>query len=172
MEPCFHAVQQRCRRCLTSPSKTSIDTGAGLERVLSLKMGVDTVFETDILRSLIDQVEVVSGVHYDLHDNSKSPAFRVIADHLRCLAFAIADGVQPGNIDRGYVLRKILRRAVRYGRQLGMENPFLAQILPRLLKEMGDDYPELLKAQSRIAEILTLEEESFIPHFEERGELC
>lgn len=142
--------------------KPSIDTGAGLERVLSLKMGVDTVFETDILRSLINQVEVVSGVKYDLNDPVKSPAFRVIADHLRCLAFAIADGVQPSNLDRGYVLRKILRRAVRYGRQLGMENPFLAQVMPRLLREMGEDYPELLKAEHRIAEILTLEEEAFI----------
>lgn len=142
--------------------RPSIDTGAGLERVLSLKMGVDTVFETDILRSLINQVEVVSGVKYDVKDPVKSPAFRVIADHLRCLAFAIADGVQPSNLDRGYVLRKILRRAVRYGRQLGMENPFLAQVMPRLLKEMGEDYPELIKAEQRIAETLTLEEEAFI----------
>ncbi len=142
--------------------KPSIDTGAGLERVLSLKLGVDTVFETDILRGLINQVEIVSGIPYDLKDPVKSPAFRVIADHLRCLAFAMADGVQPSNLDRGYVLRKILRRAVRYGRQLGMENPFLAQVLPRLLKEMGTDYPELIKSENRIAEILTLEEESFI----------
>jgi alanyl-tRNA synthetase len=142
--------------------RPSIDTGAGLERVLSLKMGVDSVFETDILRGLINQVEIVSGVPYNQHDPVKSPAFRVIADHLRCLAFAIADGVQPSNLDRGYVLRKILRRAVRYGRQLGMENPFLAQMMPRLLKEMGDDYPELIKSEHRIAEILTLEEESFI----------
>ncbi len=142
--------------------KPSIDTGAGLERVLSLKMGVDTVFETDILRSLINRVEEVSGVKYDLLDPVKSPAFRVIADHLRCLAFAIADGVRPSNLDRGYVLRKILRRAVRYGRQLGMDTPFLALVLPRLIQEMGDDYPELIKAQQPIMEILTLEEEAFI----------
>jgi alanyl-tRNA synthetase len=142
--------------------KPSIDTGAGLERVLSLKMGVDTVFETDILRSLINRVEEVSGVKYDLRDPIKSPAFRVIADHLRCLAFAIADGVRPSNLDRGYVLRKILRRAVRYGRQLGMDTPFLGLVLPRLIQEMGDDYPELIKAQQPITEILTLEEEAFI----------
>lgn len=141
--------------------KPSIDTGAGLERVISLKMGVDTVFETDVLRSLIAQVEQVSGVPYDLADQVRAPAFRVIADHLRCLAFAIADGVQPSNVDRGYVLRKVLRRAVRYGRTLGFEEPFLAHILPRLVSTMGSDYPELTAANTRIAEVLTNEEESF-----------
>lgn len=139
----------------------SIDTGAGLERVVSLKMGVDSVFETDILRSLIAQVEQVSGITYNMHDEISAPAFRVIADHLRCLAFAIADGAQPSNIERGYVLRKILRRAVRYGRSLGMEEPFLAKILPRLIGTMGRDYPELKKNEFRIAEIITLEEEAF-----------
>lgn len=138
----------------------SIDTGAGLERVVSLQMGVDSVFETDILRSLIAQVEQISGISYSNHD--RAPAFRVIADHLRCLAFAIADGIQPSNVDRGYVLRKILRRAVRYGRTLGLEDPFLAKVLPRLIDTMGSDYPELIKGQNRIAEILTLEEEAFL----------
>lgn len=142
--------------------KPSIDTGVGLERVVSLKMGVDTLFETDILRSLINRVEEVSGLPYNMKDQEKAPAFRVIADHLRCLSFAIADGVQPSNVDRGYVLRKILRRAVRYGRTLGMEDPFLAKILPRLVETMGSDYPELQRSQARIAEILTSEEEAFI----------
>ena len=141
--------------------KPSIDTGAGLERIISLKMSVNSVFETDILRSLIAQIEQTSGVPYDF-ENPKGAAFRVIADHLRCLAFAIADGVQPSNLDRGYVLRKVLRRAVRYGRTLGFDNPFLADILPRLVDIMGSDYPELVAGQSRIAEILTAEEESFI----------
>lgn len=142
--------------------KPSIDTGAGLERVVSLKMGVDSVFDTDVLRSIISQIEEVSGVAYHLNDPKRAPAFRVIADHLRCLAFAIADGVQPSNVDRGYVLRKVLRRAVRYGRSLGMEEPFLAKILPSLVATMGSDYPELEKGQMRIAEILTNEEEAFI----------
>ncbi len=142
--------------------KPSIDTGVGLERVVSLKMGVDSVFETDVLRSLIAQIEQISGVKYDNSDHVRAPAFRVIADHLRCLAFAIADGVQPSNVDRGYVLRKVLRRAVRYGRTfLGMEEPFLAKALPSLIATMGDDYPELDKGQARIAEILTREEEAF-----------
>lgn len=141
--------------------KPSIDTGAGLERVISLKMGVESIFETDVLRSIIARTEEVTGIPYNLHD-SKAPAFRVIADHLRCLAFAIADGVQPSNVDRGYVLRKVLRRAVRYGRQLGIDRPFLAEVLPQLVDTMGGDYPELAKGQARIAEILTVEEEAFI----------
>lgn len=142
--------------------KPSIDTGAGLERIMSLKMNVESVFETDILRGLIAQVENVSRVVYNAADATQAAAFRVIADHLRCLAFAIADGVQPSNVDRGYVLRKVLRRAVRYGRQLGMEDPFLAKIFPRLLEEMGGDYRELEIAKGRIDEILTSEEEAFL----------
>ncbi len=142
--------------------KPSIDTGAGIERVVSLKLGVDSVFETDVLRSLIEQVENVSKVPYRADDPVSAPAFKVIADHLRCLAFAIADGVQPSNIDRGYVLRKVLRRAVRYGRQLGMEEPFLAKVFPRLIEEMGSDYRELEMAKDRIIEILTAEEEAFL----------
>ena len=142
--------------------KPSIDTGAGLERIMSLRMDVDSVFETDVLRSLIAQVEQISGIFYDGSNIGRNAAFRVIADHMRCLAFAIADGAQPSNVDRGYVLRKVLRRAVRYGKMLGLEDPFLARVLPRLVDLMGDDYPELRAAQQRIAEILTIEEEAFI----------
>jgi alanyl-tRNA synthetase len=142
--------------------KPSIDTGAGLERVMSLIMNVDTVFETDILRSLISQIEDVTSVRYNLDNHQQAPAFRVIADHLRCLSFAIADGVQPSNVDRGYVLRKVLRRAVRYGRLLGMDELFLGQLVPRLVDLMGSDYPELATNRSRIIEILSVEEEAFI----------
>lgn len=151
--------------------RPSIDTGAGLERIISLRMNVDSVFETDVLRSLIAQIEQISGVPYDYQDTQRGPAFRVISDHLRCLSFAIADGVQPSNVDRGYVLRKVLRRAVRYGRQLGLEDPFLAKVLPRLVDTMGADYPELVKGQSRIAEILTTEEEAFIRTLRRGGNL-
>lgn len=141
--------------------KPSIDTGAGLERIIALKLGVDSVFETDVLRSIIARLEAVTSIPYQIHDKH-APAFRVISDHLRCLAFSIADGVQPSNVDRGYVLRKVLRRAVRYGRSLGMDRPFLAEILPSLVSAMGADYPELVKGHDRISEILTTEEESFI----------
>lgn len=142
--------------------KQSIDTGAGLERVVSLKLGVDSVFQTDILRGIIAETENLSKVHYDPLNKETAPAFHVIADHLRSLSFAIADGVQPSNTDRGYVLRKVLRRASRYGRTLGLQKPFLADLLPRLVGAMGDDFPELKTAKQRITEILTLEEEGFI----------
>ena len=146
--------------------RPSIDTGAGLERVAMLKKGVNTVFETDILRSLIAEVETLSGIKY-----AHQPAFHVISDHLRSLSFAIADGAQPSNLDRGYVLRKLLRRAVRYGRTLGFEKPFLARLLPRLIDTMGNEYRELVTAESRIAELLTYEEESFLKTLKRGGNL-
>ncbi len=151
--------------------KQSIDTGSGLERVVSLKMGVESVFQTDILRSLIAEVEKISGKTYDAENKTLAPAFHVIADHIRSLSFAIADGVQPSNTDRGYVLRKILRRAVRYGRTLGLQGPFLSLVLPRLVSCMGDDFPELKLAKHRIEEILTIEEEAFIRTLQRGGNI-
>lgn len=139
----------------------SIDTGAGLERIVSLKMHVDNVFLTDIFQHLIKAIEKISHKKYQPADSATAPAFHVIADHLRSLSFAIADGAQPSNIERGYVLRKLLRRAVRYGKILGFNEPFLAKLLPALIEVMGEDYPELVSAKERIAEILTLEEEQF-----------
>lgn len=156
---------------MTPLPKQSIDTGAGLERLMSLKMGVDNVFNTDVLRGLIAQIEEVSGKKYHLEDKIHAPAFNVIADHIRCLSFAIADGAQPSNLDRGYVLRKILRRAVRYGRMLGLQEPFMAKVLPRLVSSMGDDYHELKTAQNKIAEILTLEEENFLRTLKRGGNI-
>ncbi|MCC5831543.1 MAG: alanine--tRNA ligase [Chlamydiales bacterium] len=150
--------------------KKSVDTGAGLERVASIKMGTESLFETDILRSLIAQVEKISRKAYDPHSDT-APAFRVIADHMRSLSFAIADGVQPSNIERGYVLRKVLRRAVRYGRQLGLDQPFLGKILPRLIEMMGEDFPELVTSSARIEEIITLEEEGFLRTLKRGGQL-
>lgn len=142
--------------------KPCVDTGGGLERIVGLSMDVPTVFGTDLLRGLIAQVEEVSGQKYEASDLQKAPIFHVIADHIRSLSFAIADGAQPSNVDRGYVLRKILRRAVRYGRQLGLTEPFMGKVLPRLIDGMGEDYPELKQSASRIEEILTVEEEAFI----------
>lgn len=156
---------------MTDLPSQSIDTGSGLERVASLKMGVDTVFATDILRGLIAQIENVSGKQYNPSDPILAPAFHVISDHVRSLAFAISDGAQPSNVERGYILRKLLRRAVRYGRALGMQEPFLAQILPRLVESMGADYHELKSSAARIAEILTLEEESFIRTLKRGGNI-
>ena len=151
--------------------RQSIDTGSGLERVAALKLGVETVFGTDVLRSLIAQIENISGKKYDPADPHLAPAYHVISDHIRSLSFAIADGAQPSNVERGYILRKLLRRAVRYGRMLGMQEPFLAKVLPRLIETMGPDYHELVSSQARIAEILTLEEESFIRTLKRGGNI-
>ncbi len=139
----------------------SIDTGAGLERIAMLKMGVDTVFATDLLQEIIASVEALSGKKYSPHD-PLAPAFHVVADHLRSLSYAIADGAQPSNVERGYVLRKILRRAVRYGRKLGLTDPFLSKLVPHVVQTMGPAFPELATAQSRIEELLHIEEESFL----------
>ena len=152
---------------MTPLPKQSIDTGAGLERIVSLKMGVDLIFATDIFMSLIQRIEEVSGTKYE----NENPAFHVISDHIRALTFAIADGAHPSNLDRGYVLRKLLRRAVRYGRGIGLEEPFLAKVLPRLVEVMGPDYPEIKDSQDRIAEILTIEEEAFLRTLKRGGNI-
>lgn len=151
--------------------RPSIDTGAGLERVMSLKANVETLFETDVLRGLIAEIEQRTGRVYQGFHHPLAPAFHVLADHVRTLSFAIADGAQPSNVDRGYVLRKILRRAVRYGRTLGIDQPFLAQLLPRLVSLMGEDYPELARSQHKINEVLSLEEEAFLRTLRRGGNL-
>ncbi len=151
--------------------KQSIDTGAGLERVVSLKMGVDSVYATDIFVRLIGQIEKVCGKTYDAKDPILAPAFHVIADHIRSISFAVADGATPSNIERGYILRKLLRRAVRYGRMLGMHEPFMAKVLPCLIEIMGADYKELSQSASRIAEILTSEEEAFLRTLKRGGNI-
>ena len=140
----------------------SVDTGAGLERVCALKIGAHSNFETDLFAPIIAHIEKLSGHKPDVAHN-------VIADHIRALAFAIADGATPSNVDRGYVLRKVLRRAVRYGRLIGFTQPFLAHLLPPLIDIMGEDYPEIKASQ--IGEILTIEEESFFKTLSRGGGL-
>lgn len=152
-------------------TKKSIDTGGGLERIALLKKGLSSVFQTDILKALIEEIEKISHRSYFDGSSDSTAAFHVIADHIRTLSFAIADGVKPSNLERGYVLRKVLRRAVRYGKTLGMHDPFLALLVPVLTQVMGQDYPELQKSQSYIEEILTLEEESFLKTLKRGGNL-
>ncbi len=152
------------------PNK-SIDTGVGLERVVSLQMGLTSIFQTDILRELISSIERLSQQKYSLEDKKLSPAFHVIADHIRSLSFAIADGLIPSNTDRGYVLRKILRRAVRYGKQLGFTEPFLGKVSDTLVNIMGDDYPELSSSHAKIREVLHKEEEAFFRVLRRGGNL-
>lgn len=156
---------------MTELPNKSIDTGAGLERILLFNSDKQSVFETDILRELIASVEQISGKSYNPKDAHTAPAFHVIADHIRSLSFAIADGAEPSNVERGYVLRKILRRAVRYGKVLGLNEPFLAKVFPRLLEQMGNDFPELNSAKNRIPEILSREEEGFFRTLKRGGNI-
>lgn len=167
----FMQFNRKKDRSLEKLPKPSVDTGAGLERVVSLIQKKTSVFEIDLFLSLIKHIEDVAKVSYDVNDTKKAPAFRVIADHLRTLSFAIADGAQPSNVERGYVLRKILRRAVRYGKILGFEEPFLAKVLPGLIDTMGKDYKELVISQGRIAEIVTTEEEAFFRTLKRGGNI-
>ncbi|KTF28934.1 alanine--tRNA ligase [Chlamydia pecorum] len=154
---------------LSLPNK-HVDTGAGLERLISLISGTNTVFEADVLRMLIGKIEQLSGKTY-CPDSPHGAAFRVIADHIRSLSFAIADGLLPGNTERGYVLRKILRRAVNYGRRLGFQQPFLAEIVPSLADAMGEAYPELRLSLTQIQEVLSNEEECFLKTLHRGGNL-
>ncbi len=151
--------------------KQSIDTGLGLERLVALKMGVNSVFETDIMQGLIRKIEEICSIKYRKNDPHFAPAFHVIADHIRSLAFAISDGAVPSNIDRGYVLRKILRRAMRYAKNLSIHEPFLAKLIPTLIELMGEEYPELPAAQTHIESLLHKEEENFIRTLQRGGNI-
>lgn len=145
---------------LTPLPKPSIDTGMGLERLSAVVQGVRSNFDTDLIRPIIARIEDLAGVAYGI-EPEQTVAFRVIADHSRAITFLIADGVLPSNEGRGYVLRRILRRAARYGRLLGFQQPFLAPVGHRVIELMGDDYPELHTAQPFINQVVHHEEERF-----------
>jgi alanyl-tRNA synthetase len=138
----------------------SIDTGAGLERVTAVLQGVDSNYETDLFRPILDAAAELAKIRPG-QDAEKDVALRVIADHLRAVSFLLADGVIPNNEGRGYVLRRILRRAVRHGMRIGFEGPFLHQLVPVLGEVMGPAYLEL--AETRQASVATIraEEEKF-----------
>lgn len=144
---------------LTPLPNPSIDTGMGLERITSILQDVDTNFDTDIFVPLIQYVEQISGKKY--HSDMRGFPFRVIADHARACTFLIADGVLPSNEGRGYVLRRILRRAIRLGKTIGLEKPFLYKFPDKITSMMGEAYPELGEHQSFIESIILNEEERF-----------
>jgi len=137
-----------------------IDTGMGLERITATIQGVKTNFDCDLFAGLMAKITDLTGFHYG-EDQKRDVAFRVIADHSRASAFLIADGVLPSNEGRGYVLRRIIRRAIRFGRALGLEKPFLYETALVVVDEMGEVYPELIRAKQTIEKILVLEEERF-----------
>ncbi|OUU26262.1 MAG: alanine--tRNA ligase [Planctomycetia bacterium TMED53] len=140
--------------------KPSIDTGMGLERITMIMQDKDDVYETDLLATLIDGIGEITGVAP--RSGPEGIPHRVISDHIRSLSFAIADGAFPSNEERGYVLRRILRRASRYGYKLGMEKPFLYELVPLLSSEMGEAFPELLERQELITKLIFKEEEQFL----------
>ncbi|MBU8934110.1 MAG: alanine--tRNA ligase [candidate division Zixibacteria bacterium] len=137
--------------------KPSVDTGAGLERIAAIMQNVDTNYGIDLFKELIKAVSDVTGARYE--DNVTS--HQVVADHLRALTFAIADGAGISNEGQGYVLRRILRRAARHGRLLGVEQPFIYRLVPALVSEMGDAFPEIKEKQSNVENVIRAEEESF-----------
>lgn len=145
---------------LTPLPNPSIDTGAGLERLAAVLQGVPSNFETDLLRPLIARLEEPMEKRYG-EDPKADVSMRVIADHVRAVTFLVSDGVLPSNEGRGYVLRRILRRALRHGRLLGIEGPFLAGVSETAVKVMGEAYPELEATQAQVARVLLLEEERF-----------
>ncbi len=138
--------------------KPSIDTGMGLERMSALMQGKTTNYDIDLLRSIIEHSADLTGVS---PDGAQAPSHRVIADHLRCASFLLADGVMPSNEGRGYVLRRIMRRGMRHAHLLGAQEPLMYKLFPTLQSMMGEAYPELKRAESLIVETLKNEETRF-----------
>src|SRR4051794_17033175 len=151
----FEQVTRDERAPLPRPS---IDTGMGLERMACVLQGVDSVFETDLFRTLIDATSSALG-HGPKEENVAS--YRVISDHLRSACFLVTDGVLPSNEGRGYVLRRIMRRAMRHAQLLGAADPLMWRLVPALVREMGQAYPELVRGEPLITETLKLEETRF-----------
>ena len=145
---------------MTGLPAPSIDTGMGLERLASIIQGVDGDYEIDIFKGIIKRIEDLCGKGY--HTNTRDDfSIRVIADHSRAIAFLLAEGLLPSNEGRGYVLRRILRRAARHGRRLGIERAFLTDVVEAVIKEMGEEYPELIEAREFMGKVIHGEEERF-----------
>ena len=138
----------------------NVDTGMGLERITMVCQGVASTFETDLLKPIMDKVSEMSGVPYKKSEKT-DVSLRIITDHARCVSFLISDGVIPGNEGRSYVLRMILRRALRHGKILGMELPFLYKLVDVIVEHYGEAYPELVKNKQKVIDTIRKEEERF-----------
>lgn len=143
---------------LTPLPKQNVDTGAGLERWAAILQGVRDNYETDLFVNLMNATIEITGTK---KTDENTPSFKVIADHMRAVGFAIADGIIPSNSDRGYVIRRILRRAMRHGQMLGHRGPLLSKLYPTLVAEMGQWYPELEQNKDMVIETIRNEENSF-----------
>ncbi|MDB5431081.1 MAG: alanine--tRNA ligase, partial [Caulobacter sp.] len=154
----FMQFEQHADGTRTNLPKPSIDTGMGLERIAAVLQGVHDNYDVDLFKTLIAASVELTGVPAE---GANAPSHRVIADHLRSTSFLIADGVSPSNEGRGYVLRRIMRRAMRHAHLLGAEEPLMHRLAPTLVREMGAAYPELRRAEPMIVETLRQEEERF-----------
>lgn len=141
-------------------AKTNIDTGMGLERIATIMQGVDNIFEIDTVKNILGKVTELSGSEYG-KDKNKDISLRIITDHVKSVTMMLADGVSPSNIGRGYVLRRLLRRAARHGRVLGINGVFLGKVVDSVVENYGVAYPEILEKQEYIKKMITIEEESF-----------
>jgi alanyl-tRNA synthetase len=146
---------------LTPLPKPSIDTGMGLERIAAVTQGKFTNYDSDLFTGIITAIAQAAGVRYG-EDAAVNTALRVIADHSRATTFLVADGVLPSNEGRGYVLRRIMRRAIRFGRTLGLKKPFLAGVVEAVIVEMGEAYPHLHEARELLAKVVHNEEVRFL----------
>lgn len=144
----------------TPLEKKNVDTGMGLERITMVVQGKTSTFETDLLSPILDEVCKMSGVEYKKSDKTDI-SLRIITDHARCVTFLINDGVIPGREGRSYVLRMILRRALRHGKMLGLELPFLYKLVDVVIANYGKAYPDLVKNQDKIKKVIKKEEEQF-----------
>ena len=152
--------EQQADGTMTPLPKPSIDTGAGLERVLSVLQGVDSVYELDEIRHLISVAEGLCSTTYGTGDPS-DVSLRIVAEHARTMTFLISDGVFPSNEDRGYVLRRIIRRAIRHAYLLGVETVVLPSMVDAVVATMADDYPELAASHAYVREVVEREEVRF-----------
>jgi alanyl-tRNA synthetase len=159
----FMQFERRADGSLVPLAAKHVDTGMGFDRLCMALQGVQSNYDTDVFTPLISKVEELSGKKYECSAEKRDVAMRVIADHVRAVSFAIADGQLPSSGGAGYVIRRILRRAIRYGYSfLGMKEPFICQLVPVLAEQMGDFFPEIKSGQSLVSKVIREEEESFL----------
>lgn len=162
----FMQFNRDAQGTLTPLPKPSVDTGMGLERVSAIMQGARSNYETDLFQPIIEQTQSMSNKKYSSATDDSAVAFRVIADHIRAVTFLIAEGILPSNEGRGYVLRRILRRAVRYGKKLGFDAPFLHRLVPSVGDILGAQYSEIIEKQDFIMEAIRAEEDKFFKTLE------
>ncbi|MGL5347474.1 MAG: alanine--tRNA ligase [Peptostreptococcaceae bacterium] len=154
----------------TELENKNIDTGMGLERMACIMQGVDTIFDVDTIKHILNTVEKMAGVEYG-KDAKTDVSIRIITDHIRAVSFLVGDGVLPSNEGRGYVLRRLLRRAARHGKLLGIKENFLYKLVDEVIKVSGEAYPELVEKENYIKKVIRIEEEKFNETIEQGMEI-